>query len=240
VEWQTFDAVYVINLPERTDRRRELEYELNHVGLQGDDPRLVWIRAVRPADAGEFSSIGARGCFESHLTCLRNALEYGHGRILILEDDASFPQHRIEALRVVLMKLKSLNWAIWYGGGRMHGDLPAPISDADIVPIDHTVGVETTHCIALQGDAIRSVFTFFELILTRPSGHAEAGPMHVDGAYSTWRILNPHAVTLIAAPPVCLQRSSRSDIAMSRWYDSTPLIRTGIAALRRMRNRMNR
>jgi glycosyl transferase, family 25 len=239
VEWRAFDAIYLINLPERADRKRELERELRSVGLQTDDPRLVWIRAVRPLEAGEFSSIGARGCFLSHLTCLQSAFERGHERILILEDDAHFPRFRVDALKRVVGQLKGLNWAMWYGGGNMHPDVSGGINNIEMIPIDHKVGVQTAHCIAFQGDAIGSVRAFLELILTRPGGHPEAGPMHVDGAYSTWRALNPTAITLVTVPSACVQRSSRSDIAIRRWYDKTPLVRRSVSALRRLRNHFN-
>jgi glycosyl transferase, family 25 len=234
MDWQPFDAIYLINLPERADRRRELERELRRVGLQTDDPKLVWVRAVRPSEAGEFPSIGARGCFLSHLSCLQSAFERGYERILILEDDAYFPRYRIKELETVLKQLEGLNWALWYGGARH--DLNAKSDITEVIPIDHNAGVQTSHCIALQGNAIRSVRDFLELILTRPGGHPEAGPMHVDGAYSTWRSLNPTAVTLVTLPPVCSQRSSRSDITVSHWYDRTPLVRGAIAAFRRVQN----
>ena len=232
MNWQAFDAIYLINLPQRVDRKRELERELRHVGLQADDPKLVWIRAVRPSEAGEFPSIGARGCFMSHLSCLNSALERGYERILILEDDAYFPRFRSKDLESVLEKLNELNWSIWYGYARHESN--ARSNNSEVIPIDHTAGVQTSHCIALQGNAIRSVRDFFELILTRPGGHPEAGPMHVDGAYSTWRSLNPTAVTLVTLPPVCSQRSSQSDIAASHWYDRAPLVRGAIAAFRRV------
>jgi glycosyl transferase family 25 len=236
VEWGAFDAIFLINLPDREDRKRELERELRSVGLETDNPKLVWIRAVRPLDAGEFPSIGARGCFMSHLTCLRSAMDSGHSRILILEDDACFPKPRVGGLKGVLKKLEDPNWAIWYGGGHMLHDLSPGIDSFEIIALDHTVGVQTSHCIALQGGAIDSVKSFFELILTRRGGHPVAGPMHVDGAYSTWRALNPVAVTLISAPPVCVQRLSRSDIATTRWFDRSPFLQSGVAAIRRLRN----
>jgi glycosyl transferase, family 25 len=234
MDWQAFDAIYLINLPQRADRKRELERELRRVGLQTDDPKLVWVRAVRPLEAGEFPSIGARGCFLSHLSCLQLAFERGYGRILILEDDACFPRFRIKDLKTVLEKLKGMNWAIWYGGARL--DLNARSSNTEVIPIDHTAGVQTSHCIALQGNAIRSVRDFLELILTRPGGHPEAGPMHVDGAYSAWRGLNPTAVTLVTLPAVCSQRSSQSDIGIPQWYDKILLVRGAIAVFRRVRN----
>jgi hypothetical protein len=240
VEWRAFDAIYLINLPERADRRRDLERELRSVGLHTDDPRLVWVRAVRPPEAGDFPSIGARGCFLSHLTCLQSACERRHERVLILEDDACFPRMRIDGLKRVVGKLPGLSWAMWYGGGNILHAPGTGTDNGEIIPIGPTVGVQTSHCIALQGDAIESLRAFLELILTRPRGHPEAGPMHVDGAYSTWRALNPTAITLVCVPPVCVQRPSRSDIAATLWFDNIPLVRTGMAALRRLLNHFKR
>jgi len=239
MDWDTFDAIYLINLVQRTDRKRELERELRSVGLEADDSKLTWIRAVRPSEAGEFPSIGARGCFLSHLTCLKAAMDQGHHRILIIEDDACFPRTRHAGLKIALDHVKRLNWDIWYGGARVLLEGREATTGSEVVALDPKLGVQTSHCIALQGDTIRSVRAFFELVLTRPGGHPEAGPMHVDGAYSTWRALHPEGVTLLSVPPVCTQRSSRSDIAATRWFDSTPLLRKSVAALRRLRNRLS-
>jgi hypothetical protein len=159
---------------------------------------------------------------------------------LILEDDVHFPKFRLNALNRVLESLEGLNWEIWYGGGNMSRDVRADSDSPEVISIDSTVGVQTSHCIAVQGNAIEALRDFFELILTRTKGHPEAGPMHVDGAYSTWRRLHPAAITLATLPSVCAQRSSHSDIATLRWFDKTPLVRKGSAALRRLRNQLNR
>ena len=55
-----FDQIRVINLPDRTDRRREMDKELKILGL-ANDPRVSYFAAVKPNDMGKFTSIGARG-----------------------------------------------------------------------------------------------------------------------------------------------------------------------------------
>src|SRR5690606_31802208 len=85
-----FEAIYVINLAYRADRRLEMSAELARLGLSFDDPKVTLFAAVRPEDAGEFPSVGARGCFMSHLGILHSALALGLRSILILEDDADF------------------------------------------------------------------------------------------------------------------------------------------------------
>ena len=65
--FDAFERIVVINLRERVDRRREMEAELRRAGIGAGDRRLQFFAGIRPADAGLFPSIGARGCFESHL-----------------------------------------------------------------------------------------------------------------------------------------------------------------------------
>jgi glycosyl transferase, family 25 len=83
------DRVYVINLPERSDRRRDLTRRLvRGWGAQLVAERVEFFSAVRPSDPGGFASAGYRGCFESHQAVLDDALARGFERILVLEDDA--------------------------------------------------------------------------------------------------------------------------------------------------------
>jgi glycosyl transferase family 25 len=183
------------------------------VGLLPGDPKLLWQIAVRPETPGAFPSIGARGCFLSHLACLQAASVSEHNRILIIEDDAYFPRAATNRLQEALIELRSSEWQIWYGGHFFIGN-DQPSSHGWGIQIDSKTGIQTAHCVGFQGAAtIDSIRAFLELILTRPAGHIEGGPMHVDGAYSTWRSLNAGAVTRATIPEICRQRSSRSDIA---------------------------
>lgn len=240
LDWGVFDAIYLINLRERTDRRRELEAELSSVGLLPGNPKLVWLNATRPESRGAFPSIGAYGCFLSHLACLKAASVSKHHRILIVEDDAYFPRSGITRLQKALVELRSAEWQIWYGG-HFFIESDQPASHGWGVQIDRKIGVQTAHCVGFQGAAtIDSIRTFLELILTRPAGHIEAGPMHVDGAYSTWRSLNAGALTRATIPEVCRQRSSRSDIAAIGMLDGSPITRSIIFPLRKLRNYMRK
>ena len=85
--FDAFERIVVINLPERTDRRREMTAELRRAGIDRRDPRLQFFAGIRPADAGQYPSIGARGCFESHLGVIREAIRDRVESVLILEDD---------------------------------------------------------------------------------------------------------------------------------------------------------
>lgn len=102
-----FDQVRIINLPKRADRRREMDRELQQLGISGDQ-RIQYFPARRPLDAGKFTSIGARGCYESHKDILREAARLDQS-VLILEDDCEF------ATNARTYELPD-NWDIFYGG----------------------------------------------------------------------------------------------------------------------------
>ena len=69
--FETFDSIVVINLPERVDRRRETEAELERVGIK----HARFFAAKRPADRGPFRTIGEHGCSLSHVAVLKEALK---------------------------------------------------------------------------------------------------------------------------------------------------------------------
>jgi glycosyl transferase family 25 len=73
------DKIIYINLNKRTDRREEIEGELNKFGL--DYERFEGI---------ETPGFGILGCGSSHLSVLKIAKERGYKNILILEDDFTF------------------------------------------------------------------------------------------------------------------------------------------------------
>lgn len=73
--------IFYINLDRRTDRRTEVEAELQAAGLQGE--RFAAID-VAP---------GFVGCAESHLAVLKLARARGYAHTLILEDDFMFLGH---------------------------------------------------------------------------------------------------------------------------------------------------
>jgi len=72
------DKIFYINLDKRTDRKEEIEKELNNFGLPFE----------------RFSAIthenSAVGCSYSHLEILKTARDKGYKNILILEDDFTF------------------------------------------------------------------------------------------------------------------------------------------------------
>ncbi len=106
--WDFFDRIYCISVTQRTDRRQNAQREFARVGLAG---RVQFFLVEKHPTNSE------QGIFESHLACLRSALEAGGQRILIFEDDVEFPRfsstvlaRSIEFLRV------DANWHIFFLG----------------------------------------------------------------------------------------------------------------------------
>jgi GR25 family glycosyltransferase involved in LPS biosynthesis len=81
------DCIFYINLDHRTDRKCEIEGELNSMGLPYE--RFAAIR---------HETIGGVGCGRSHVGVLKLAKERGYKRIMVLEDDFMFTSNPHDAL----------------------------------------------------------------------------------------------------------------------------------------------
>ena len=76
---ENIDKIIYINLEKRSDRKKEIEEELNNFNLP-----------FERFEAIETSGFGILGCGKSHLAVLKLAKERGYKNILILEDDFTF------------------------------------------------------------------------------------------------------------------------------------------------------
>jgi glycosyl transferase family 25 len=204
-----FDRIYVINLPHREDRRREIAQELARVGLGWDSPIVRLFDAVRPVDRGDFPSIGARGCFLSHLGVLNEAIEHGYQSVLILEDDMDWAPGAIDDGKG-MEGLKTEDWHFLHGG--VGDSQSAAVQTFELRKLSPHTGVMLTHFIGLRGPAIRLAADYLAAMLERPQGSPDGGPMHVDGAYSWLRKDHPEIRSFVCHPPLAQQRSSRSDV----------------------------
>lgn len=204
-----FDAIRIINLAHRTDRRRAMDRELARVGLAGD-PRVAYFSAVRPNDAGRFTSTGARGVYLSQKILLREAAA-ARRSLLILEDDCLFLPGAVD-------REFEKGWDIFYGG--------YTASDPrDLVGSD----IQGAHMMGFSAKGARLVSRYLEE-LTCEGIHPP-----IDAAYVWFRRASPGVRTCFAEPPLAGQRSSRSDIAALAWYDRVPLVRGAAALARAMR-----
>jgi len=211
-----FDCVMIMNLPNRSDRRKEIRRELVRVGWNPDDPRITWFPAVDPRTAGGYRNPGARGCFLSHIAVLNLARNAGCRRILVLEDDCDFAPDFVERQGQFADWLTSSPWGIAYLG---HVE---PLSGQPrLVPWPAETRVAMTHCYAAAGDVLLRLPRYLEAITLRPPGSPDGGPMSIDAGFSWFRRQNPDVVTVLAVPSLAQQRSSRSDLS-PRWFDRVP------------------
>ena len=229
-----FEQVRIINLVDRPDRRREMTAQLDRMGALGSN--VQFYDAHRPSKTAGFPGLGARGCFESHLSVLRAACDAQAKSLLLLEDDLDFTRDGRERLGGLLDELASRTWDFFYGAHVLGTD-----GRRGLVEIAADEPMMTASCLAFSGEVIPEVVDFLEGILTRPAGSPDYGPMHVDGAYTVFRMLNPDRRTFAAFPTLGRQRSSPSDITpgsmlLDRWAPTrslAALLRRGYNLLRR-------
>jgi glycosyl transferase, family 25 len=204
--FDNFDQIRIINLPQRVDRRREMDEELDRLGL-AHDPRVRYFSAIRPEDEGQFSSIGARGVYESQKQILREAAKAGNS-VLILEDDCTFiagaQSYRIPD-----------GWDIFYGGH--NAAQPDDLQNSDVMG---------AHMMGFSRLGAQWVSTYLEQL------HYDGIHPPIDAAYVWFRRANPEILTHFAVPPLAGQRASRSDIADLKWYDRMPAIRNITSVVR--------
>lgn len=225
--FDNFEKIFVVNLAQRVDRRRETEVELGRTG----GLRAEFFPAIRPESAGKFGSIGEHGCFMSHFTLLKNSI--GLKNLLILEDDINFSKQF--ARNSNLVDLLPLNWDIFYGGYNQLPDRRQLPAQTGLVEVEGSTEFIGTHCYAVNGPTIPKLVKAYELFLSRERGHKDGGPMPVDGAMNLARNqLNLR--TFVAIPPLAFQRSSRTDVGHTKWFDNTPAIKSVVQTARRIKN----
>lgn len=204
-----FDQVRVINLPQRLDRRRAMEREFSKVGLTNE--KYDFFSAIKPVHKGDFTSIGARGCYESHLNILKEANAAQHS-VLIMEDDCAFA---IDAARDPF----SGDWEIFYGG--YYPADPKNLYESDIIG---------SHMMGFSRDGVSMAADYLENL------SYEGIHPPIDAAYVWFRRANPQVRSHFAVPPVARQRRSRSDVADLKLYDRLPIVKSAVNAIRAWRD----
>ena len=229
-----FDAIYIINLTTRTDRRREMIDQLALAGLDPASQKIHFFDAIRPDDAGGFPTLGTRGCFLSHLGVLKATLAAGNRRTLVLEDDVDFVRDFQVAFGRALPRLEADDWGMAYLG--VLSITPPLLPDgAPVTVVPPASAVQGAHMFAVKLDVLPSLVAYLEAMLRRPPGDPAGGPMHVDGAYGWFRQAHPQMTTVTCTPVLGVQRPSRTDIHALRWFDRVPMVRDVVQRLRRLR-----
>lgn len=220
-----FERILIVSLPSRTDRRRDMVKQLQHAGMPLQPGRVEFFDAIRPDDAGGFPSIGARGCFLSHLTLLSQARDDRLANLLVIEDDLSFTARFLRDQSLVVDRLRSTPFELVYLGHKLFESPtePEPAEGATFIPWQGRI--DQTHFYGITRETIARLAECLDQIRQRPPGHPDGGPMQIDGGFNTFRRQNPDVTTLIAVPELGVQRSSRSDIASAKFFDRIPVLR---------------
>lgn len=209
-----FDMIRVINLPSRTDRRREMIGELRRIGLAGD-PRVRFVDGILVEDKAPFRAPGEKGVFLAHLGILREAAEANRS-VLILEDDVDFGGD-------------AENWPpssqfdISYGG--YVASIPGDLANSDIIG---------AHCMGFSARVVQALVPFLEQLLYHES------PPPIDGAYVWFRRQHPEFASSFADPTIAVQRPSRSDIATLKAFDRITVFRGAVEVTRGLKRRLRR
>jgi hypothetical protein len=199
-----FERAFIINLPNRTDRRREMERELARVGLSAE-----FFPAFRFDHPANFTNIGWRGCFMSHMEILRSAI--GTESVLVMEDDLNFvPDFKNRS--AIIRKLPA-DWGIFYGSFVGIESIKGPQELIEVPPAREAIG---SHFYAVSGRIIPKLIAAMEAML-------EGSPPPPDGALNIFRRDNPQLKVFAAYPALGYQRPSASD-CVPKLMDKIPLI----------------
>lgn len=228
-----FDRAYIINLRDRSDRRAGAIEEFAKAGIPVPGDRIAFYSAERPAERGDFPTVGARGSFTSHWEVLRLAVRDGLRNVLVFEDDVFFRLVDEAAVDRILQYLDRAEWDIVYFGYLQpdHVDLAGPLASWQ----GTTIG---GHFYAVNGPFIRRMADYMEACAGRPAGAPLGGPTYRDGAYNNARLAFPGLRVYLAVPSLAGQRSSRTDLHPLKIYDRVIWMRPMMHGLRRVKNRM--
>lgn len=229
---EVFGKMYLINLPERTDRLSIALQQCQRAGLT----EVELFPALKFQDRAGFRNAGARGCFHSHLECLRCA-ESEKSNVLLLEDDLDLCS-QFSCLQSFLTRVaQEESWDFLYFGHEGTGDVPraSGVLTSNLVALkEWNREILTTHFYGVNYRILRPLIDHLEALAVGPEGNCRSGPMDVDGAYNIFREDNPRVRCLITIPKLGWQRSSRSDIS-PRLFDQVKLLRPAIEILRHVR-----
>lgn len=224
--FDSYDRIRVINLPHRTDRRREMEAEFEKVGIAGD-PRIGFFPAVQPREKGVFHLPGAHGCFLSHLGVLEEALAAGQS-VIVLEDDCQF-------LASATIAEADEDTHVFYGGYAQASD-PDDLQNADI---------QGSHFMAFSKEAVEKAVPFLRSLLdlstpidpsiVRSDFDPQIRPP-IDGAYVWFRRYHPEMKTQFET--ISMQRISATDIGKRKWFDRIPGVRRLANRARRVKEKL--
>lgn len=217
-----YDHIEIVNLPQRTDRRREMEREIANLNISTP---VSYFPAIKMEDRGPFLRVGSHGAYLSHLEILKDAADRG-GSVLILQDDCQFlPEARDFQFPA--------GTDIFYGG--YSASDPDDLHDSNIIGA-HFMGFSA----AAAGKAAKYLEALLDPAFPPEPNAAKAPGFNpairppIDGALVWFRRLHPELRTEFAM--LSKQRSSRTDIGDLSLIDKLPIPRAVAGILRKARS----
>lgn len=191
-----FDKIYCINLPNYVARHTAAQQQFNRVDLS-DRINFTWAEPpVEPlAIHGFRHPKGQLGCTLSHLKVWIDAIAHGAKSIVVFEDDMQFVgDDTNERLGVALAELPS-DWDIFYLGGKPITPL-GYVTD-NVSRVGHFL---TTHAYALSDRALKRICDSAIDNITR---------YPVDVVLALFSMAN---IGYCVNPPLCIQSQGVSSI----------------------------
>jgi hypothetical protein len=180
--WDFFPLSMCINLRERPERFEQAKSEFRRVGMR----RVVFFRAERQPDRD-------KAIIDSHMACLRYAIEQGVPYVLVFEDDALFLDdyethlhHAIDFLRT------RSDWNLFHFGGFIFRKVER------CTPHILRGALLNVHAVVVRTEFAKKILE------KRPF----CSGMSVDLFYSA---LNGDSSFVHVDPLICIQRPSESD-----------------------------
>jgi glycosyl transferase, family 25 len=232
-----FERLYIIHLPERTDRYQALSHELAAIGIDITGPKVQLPPPPRPQEANGFPSIGVYSNFIRHLGILKECLKDGVERVWILEDDAIFRRRLRQEVEQdkLIQRLEQNDWDLCYLGHAIEQDA-LQTYPTGLVPFKGEF--LWAHCYCVHARVLPQLVQYFEETLLNPPGHPRGGRLYIDGAFNLFRRFHPDVVTLVSNPNLSSQKGSPSSLANRSWYDRTGAAKPLVTASRLIRDEL--
>jgi GR25 family glycosyltransferase involved in LPS biosynthesis len=137
--FDSFSAIYCINLDRATDRWETAQRRFSQLGLA---QRVIRMSAV---DTPHNHHVG---CAQSWRRIIAEAERRHEESVLILEDDVIFRRDTRDVLGVALQELEGIEWDLLYLGGALHGTPTTAVSGR--ASLRQCGYIACTHALALH------------------------------------------------------------------------------------------
>jgi glycosyl transferase family 25 len=229
-----FARTYIINLPERVDRKKGIERELKGIGSSLIPGKIELFPGVKPEDTRGFPTKGVLGCYLSHLEILKEAREQSLKNVLVIEDDLALSKRFNRVAKQLSSCLESLDWGIVFLGFFPYKGLKltdyyelssGKLTSPSVSLVSSDYPTQGTHFYAVNHTSYDRVIDFLEDLLEQRSSNpdfrekldlGEFDPAYIDTAYYLFKLKNPDVYVLNACPNLGWQRDTRSDVTISK------------------------